>query len=188
MLLRKLIMAGTVAGVAAAMPVLYESNPEAVEALLRGSSEPAADTRPAPKLAMARPAQEAGAEQLAGRRVRLVADGTGHFGADFKLNGRSVPGLVDTGATMVAINMSTARRIGLKIGTADFNGTVDTANGRTRAAFVVIDRLEIGRISVDGVEAVVLDDNALSGTLIGMTFMNRLRRYEVENGALMLEQ
>lgn len=188
MLMRKLIMAGAVAGAAAAMPVLYEKNPEAVEALLRGSTEPAADASKPPQLALARPSRGTGSEQLAGRRVRLVADGTGHFGADFRLNGRSVPGLVDTGATMVAINMSTAKRIGLKIGTADFNGTVDTANGRTRAAFIVIDRIEIGRVSVDGVEAVVLDDKALSGTLIGMTFMNRLRRYEVENGALLLEQ
>lgn len=184
-MLRKLIMAGAVAGTAAAMPVLYENNPDAIGALLRGSAGTEAET---PRLAMARPSREAGTEQLTGRRVRLVSDRTGHFGADFRLNGRTVPGLVDTGATMVAINMSTARRIGLRIGTADFNGTVDTANGRTRAAFVVIDRVEIGRVSVDGVEAVVLDDEALSGTLIGMTFMNRLRRFAVENGALVLEQ
>ena len=97
-------------------------------------------------------------------------------------------GLIDTGATMVAINMSTARQIGIKLGNADFRGSAETANGRTRAAFVTINRLEIGRISVDNVEAAVLDDKALSGTLIGMTFLNRLRRYQVENGALLLEQ
>jgi aspartyl protease family protein len=34
----------------------------------------------------------------------------------------------------------------------------------------------------------VLDDRSLSGILIGMTFLNRLRRYSVESGTLILEQ
>ena len=52
----------------------------------------------------------------------------------------------------------------------------------------MIDRLQIGRISVEDVEAVVLDDSALSGTLIGVSFLNRLAKYQVEDGALLLVQ
>ena len=57
-----------------------------------------------------------------------------------------------------------------------------------RAAGVTIQRLQIGRISVDNVEAVVLDDKALDGTLIGVSFLKRLSKYQVENGALLLVQ
>ena len=59
---------------------------------------------------------------------------------------------------------------------------------QTRAATATIARLEIGRISVDNVEAVVLDDTALNNTLIGISFLKRLGKYQVENGALLLTQ
>ncbi|TIQ02860.1 MAG: TIGR02281 family clan AA aspartic protease, partial [Mesorhizobium sp.] len=65
---------------------------------------------------------------------------------------------------------------------------VNTANGTIRAALVTIDRLQIGKITVDGVQAVVLDDKALRTNLIGLSFLQRLEKYQVENGALLLVQ
>ena len=53
---------------------------------------------------------------------------------------------------------------------------------------IALARPQIGRIDVSDVQAVVLEDEALSGTLVGMSFLNRLRKYHVENGALILEQ
>ena len=38
---------------------------------------------------------------------------------------------------------------------------VNTANGAIKAAVVTLDRLQIGSISVENIEAVVLDDKAL---------------------------
>jgi aspartyl protease family protein len=96
--------------------------------------------------------------------------------------------MVDTGATLVAINLSTARRIGIQLTPADFKYEVRTANGKTRAASANIERLQIGRILVENVDAVVLDDKALDGALIGVSFLNRLAKYQVENGALLLVQ
>ncbi len=69
-----------------------------------------------------------------GRSTRIAADERGHFIAKARLNGRPVDVLVDTGATLVAINESTARRIGLKLSAADFKYKVNTANGQTMAA------------------------------------------------------
>ena len=62
------------------------------------------------------------------------------------------------------------------------------ANGITRAAGIVIERIQIGRIMVEDVQAAVLDDDALDGTLVGMSFLNRLSKFHVENGALLLVQ
>ncbi|RUU68529.1 TIGR02281 family clan AA aspartic protease, partial [Mesorhizobium sp. M7A.T.Ca.TU.009.01.1.2] len=101
---------------------------------------------------------------------------------------RQVDGMIDTGATLVAINMSTARRIGLSLNASDFSHEVNTANGTIKAAVAMIDRLQIGNITVNDVQTIVLDDRALRTNLIGMSFLNRLDKYQVENGTLLLVQ
>ena len=123
-----------------------------------------------------------------GTELVLKRSGNGHYIFPGTINGQPVTFLLDTGATLVALTASTARRAGIVLSPADYRAEVDTANGRTRAAVVRIDRLEIGRIALDGVEAVVLDDKALGGNLIGMSFLKRLDKYQVENGALLLVQ
>jgi aspartyl protease family protein len=187
-MLRKLFIFGICAGSSASVPILYQSNPDAFDRLLRSTLEEKT-TLPqttAVSLTVARP--QPAAEILVGRKVKLPADPRGHFTADFKFNGRKINAMIDTGATLVAINLSTARRIGIMIGPNDFQHKVSTANGEVRGATATIERLQIGRILVENVEALVLEDRALADTLIGMTFLNRLARYQVENGALLLVQ
>ncbi len=126
------------------------------------------------------------AKYAAGKGVTLPADAKGHFFGTFSINGRRETGLVDTGASMIAINMSAARRLGISPNSLTFNAAVSTANGVVKGAYVKLDRVEIGTIGVRGVDALVLPDTALSGTLIGMSFMNKLSSYRVEGGALHL--
>lgn len=190
-MLRKFVIFSIFAGVSASVPILYEKNPQAVRSLLNGgtSGEPVASPDAAPAVAMVRPEPSAPrTEVLTGRRVRLDSDARGHFNADFRLNGRGEDAMVDTGASVIAINQSTARRIGLRLSASDFTGAVTTANGRAKAAHVMIERVEIGRIAVRNVQAVVLEDKALSGTLIGMSFLSKLKRFQVEDGMLVMEQ
>lgn len=179
---RKLIIFSVCAGTSASFPTLYESNQATVSRLLRPYLG-AAYTEPAtPQPVALRPGE------TSGRKVRLAADYRGHFTTDFKMNGHPVDAMIDTGATLVAMNRSTARRIGISPAQLEYNQEVDTANGVARAAFVTIDRLQVGQISLDKVQAVVMDDKALSGTLIGMNFLNRLGKYQVENGTLLMVQ
>ena len=63
-----------------------------------------------------------------------------------------------------------------------------TANGNARAAGVIIENMQIGRIAIGNVQAVVLEDEALSGTLIGMSFLKQLSKFQVEDGSLLLVQ
>lgn len=125
---------------------------------------------------------------LAGRVARIDADRRGHFVASARLNGRSMNVLVDTGATLVAINESTARRIGIHLSPGDFKYRVRTANGLADAAEARIDEIEIGRVVVRNVPATVARDSSLSGTLLGMSFLNRLKKFEVDSGTLVLTQ
>lgn len=141
--------------------------------LMRAASEPDAP----PIAAKAEP----GKPQSTQRSARIRGDSTGHFVANFSINGRSVRGVVDTGASAIAINRSTAKRIGLSVSPADFTYPVSTANGQTYAAAVMIDKVEIGGIKVRDVQAMVLEDSALSMTLIGMTFLKKTQFTVVDN-------
>lgn len=187
-MLRKLVILIVCAVASASVPMLYEGNPELFHALLKPAAEPQAPATVAKaEIRTSQPAEPA-TEVLLGRKVRIAADQYGHFNADFRLNGRNVDAMIDTGATLVAMNRSTARRVGIKVMPADFKYKVRTANGETRAAGVTVAKLQIGRILIENVEAVVLDDDALDGTLIGVSFLKRLAKYQVENGALLLVQ
>ncbi|MEN0041042.1 MAG: TIGR02281 family clan AA aspartic protease [Pseudomonadota bacterium] len=112
----------------------------------------------------------------------------GHFMFNAAMNGRNVRVLVDTGASGVAINESTARRIGLQLKDSDFTGQASTANGKTAFARANIKRIEIGGVTARNVAAMVLRDEALGGTLLGMSFLNKLSRFEFDGNRLTLVQ
>jgi len=120
--------------------------------------------------------------------MKIEMDERGHFVSDFRINGRRVDAMIDTGATVVAINTSLARRAGIALSPGDFTSKVSTANGVVKAANVMLDTVEIGKIRVRGVQAVVLEDDALTGTLIGMNFLKRLKGFEVRGDKMILSQ
>jgi aspartyl protease family protein len=127
------------------------------------------------------------AARYTGNRSAVIgSDASGHFTGLFSINGRKEEGMVDTGASMVALNVSTAQRIGIDKADLDFRYAVDTANGKARAAYIRLDRIEIGPVRIENVGAMVLEDKALSGTLIGMSFLKALSSYKVEEGKLHL--
>jgi aspartyl protease family protein len=115
---------------------------------------------------------------------RLRADRAGHYVAEFSLNSRRIRGVVDTGATLIALNETAARSAGIFVRPNEFVYSVNTANGRVKAARVVIDEVRLGSIRVRNVEAMVLGDEALDTVLIGMSFLNRLRNFEFSGGTL----
>lgn len=122
------------------------------------------------------------------KEVRIRVDQTGHFRSAFQINGKQVEGMIDTGATYVAMNQSTARSLGIKLAPSDFIHKALTANGNTNAALATLKRIEIGSISIRNVEAFVLDDKSLSSTLIGMSFMSELSSFRFEKSELILTQ
>ena len=160
---------------ATTVPAFFTNNPEIVEHAAK-SAEGLSEALPAAKR-----------EALSGEE-RLEMNAQGHFIAQFRMNGRPVEAMVDTGATMVAINKSTARRLGINVVPADFKYSVSTANGKTMVARAVIQTIEIGGVRVRDVEAAVLDDRALEGTLLGMTFLRQLKSFSVEDNELILKQ
>jgi aspartyl protease family protein len=176
MLFRTSIFAAVAVLLATQIPALIErvDHPAEPEPTAQSPS-PAASTKPAPQPASATP----------GTMV-LNVDGRGHFIGSFRLNGKPVTGIVDTGASVVAINERTARMLGYSANSLDFRYPMQTANGQTQAAHIVLDRVEIGNVRVRDIDAMVLRDEALSETLIGMSFLTKLKSYQVKGGSLTL--
>ena len=110
----------------------------------------------------------------------------GHFTANVEVNGRTVSMIVDTGATSIVLTPRDAKKAGIDVNALTFRVPVLTANGRTVAARVRLDEVAIGPLDRTKVEALVAQPGALSQSLLGMSFLNRLRSYEFSGDFLML--
>ena len=122
-----------------------------------------------------------------GNTVRLTASPSGHFETTAQINGRPTKVLVDTGATYVGLTYEDAESAGIYVRDQDFKYRVQTANGTTQIALVNIDRIAIGNIDVRNVKATVGQRGKQQVTLLGMSFLNKLRRTEMRSGQLLLE-
>jgi aspartyl protease family protein len=120
--------------------------------------------------------------------VVVPRDSRGHFGVEARVNGRHMDFMVDTGASVIALTASAAALLGIHPPSHAFTAEVRTANGTVRAAPATLDMVEIDDVVVRDVAALVLPDEALSENLLGMSFLSRLRRFEISGGKLVLEQ
>lgn len=107
-----------------------------------------------------------------GDKVILTADGAGHFVTMGAINGGAVRFLVDTGASVVSIGASDARRLGIDSSKGQRAESM-TANGRTQVSRVKLDSVRVGDVTLLNVDAVV-HQNELPIVLLGMSFLNRM--------------
>ena len=116
--------------------------------------------------------------------VLKAADG--HFWAEGRVNGQPVRFLVDTGATAVALTPADAERLGFRPQDLDYALRVTTAGGRSRAAPVTLSSVSVNGARLDDVRALVIE-KGLDTSLLGMTYLGRLARFEATREALFLQ-
>jgi aspartyl protease family protein len=142
--------------------------------VLLGTEKDAASFQIEGKKRTLRMGQAYSAATRAGRQnVTLSADPRGHFITPGSINGGSVRFLIDTGATLIALPASEARRLGIDYLQGQ-RGQMQTANGVAVAYRVKLDTVKIGDIEVNNVDAVVSENDAMGVTLLGMSFLNRM--------------
>jgi aspartyl protease family protein len=122
------------------------------------------------------------------RSLNIPRDARGHFATEGRVDGQRIGFMVDTGASVVALNESSAARFGLRPTPGQYTATVATANGTVKAARTTIAMLDVGGLIVRDVDAMVLPDEALSENLLGLSFLSKLKRFEYSNGQMVLEQ
>lgn len=103
--------------------------------------------------------------------VTLQADGRGHYMVQGQINGGSVRMLLDTGATMIAMPASDARRLGIDYRKGEVR-YLSTANGVVPAFRVKLNTVKVGDIELNQVDAVI-QEQGLPIILLGMSFLNR---------------
>lgn len=117
----------------------------------------------------------------------LKAGQNGHFIVKAEINGRDVRVMVDTGASAVALSYEDAENVGLRPGNLDYNIPVSTANGIVKAAGVNLDKIEIDGVRVTDVQGLVMPEGVMRGSLLGMSFLGKLKSFKVEDGVLYLK-
>ena len=123
-----------------------------------------------------------------GRSFVVNKQERGRFKVEGRIDGRRMDFLVDTGATVIALRMQDAARLGIHPVPRDFTAKVSTANGTVLAARTRLQAVDIGGLVVRDVDALVLPDEALGENLLGMSYLSRLRRFEFTSTRLILEQ
>ena len=122
-------------------------------------------------------------EQL---RVAINADRMGQYHVRGAIDGRYTDFLVDTGASVVALSSQLADTMNVDY-RAGKPGGVTTAQGRSDAYFVVLDKVTVGSITARNVNAAVIEGEFPLVPLLGMSFLNQVSMQE-SAGVLTLTQ
>lgn len=115
----------------------------------------------------------------------LIEGADGHFHVDGEANGTPVRFLIDTGASDTVLSPMDAERLGIDLSALDFSRVYATANGNGRGAPFRLMDLAIGPIALSDV-AVSVNQAPMGESLLGMTFLRRLKSFEIQGRRLYL--
>lgn len=140
--------------------------------------------QPAPTAAVMTLAPAA-APQVGSGEASIAKSADGHFWAEATVDGHPIKFLIDTGSTAVALTAEDARDLGIDPDSLNYEYTVMTANGPAHAAAVKLGLVSVGRAEVPDVQAYVID-KGLGTSLLGMSYLGRLSKFEATQDALTL--
>lgn len=135
-----------------------------------------------PELLPSEPQVGAGGRVIVSRRLG------GEYAVSGRVNGARTAFIFDTGASVVVLTAADAKRAGVQGEGLRFDVPVSTANGTALAAAVRLDDVTIGPIVEHNLRALVVKSGALEESLLGMSFLERMKSYAVERGKLILTQ
>jgi aspartyl protease family protein len=126
------------------------------------------------------------AASMRGGAVEISRGRSGEFQVTTKVNGASIAMVLDTGASSVVLTQEAAKAAGLPLEMLNYSVNIDTANGRARAASVTLERVAVGSIVEKSVPALIAQPGQLKTSLLGMSFLTRLERWEVRGDRLVM--
>jgi aspartyl protease family protein len=112
----------------------------------------------------------------------LTADYRGHFVTSGTINGVTTTFLVDTGASLITMSAKEAKRLGISYLGGE-RGLASTASGVAKVYKVTLNSVKVGGISLNQVDASIVEGDNPQIVLLGMSFLNRVEMKR--NGANM---
>ena len=122
-----------------------------------------------------------------GSSVTIRPDAKGNYIVQTTVNNIPVAMVVDTGANVVALTEKDAQNAGIAVSPADYRAKILTANGSALGAPVLLSKIAIGGIEVDDVQAIVVPEDKLPISLLGMSFLSKLSYVNESGGTLTLK-
>ena len=119
------------------------------------------------------------------RVVRIASQEGGHHWVRGQINGRGVSFVVDTGASVISMNLSTAKRLGIDYEKGR-SAWASTANGVKEVRSVMLESVTVGSITQRQVAASVHLDDSLPVILLGNSFLSKVDM-RIEAGVMVLE-
>lgn len=123
--------------------------------------------------------------QTAAGEMEISASEGGGFHANGTVNGTPVRFLVDTGASSIVLSPQDAKRLGIDLDRLVFNRAYETANGIGYGASATVDELTLGHIRLTNVP-VSINQAPMRSSLLGMTFLNRMKSFNISGRKLVL--
>ena len=117
--------------------------------------------------------------------ARIPSGAGGHYKTPGRINGHAVEFMVDTGATIVAMNVEVAQRLGINYRAGE-QIPISTAAGVITAYKVTLDRVSVGTVEVNNVEAAVSVGSFPQEILLGNSYLSRVEMRR-ENGIMILQ-
>jgi aspartyl protease family protein len=109
----------------------------------------------------------------------------GHFYVDAEINGQFVHCIVDTGASMVALPVDDARRIGIPFSEGEFEPVGKGAGGVVNGKEIMLGSISVDGKKVDQVPGAILQGSDIC--LLGQAYLNRLSSVEMSGGVMRLQ-
>ena len=106
--------------------------------------------------------------------VQIYPNPQGMYTTVGSINGLPVNFLVDTGATLIAINGQQAKRLGIAYRLDGQPTVVSTASGMAEAYIVKLSKVKVGEIELRDVGAYVIEGTSPAEVLLGMSFLGKL--------------
>ena len=119
--------------------------------------------------------------------VRINKGAANQYLVEGRVNKETVLFLIDTGATNTVLTLKDAAKAGINVEKLNFRNPINTANGINYSATILVNSFEIGNIQLNDFKILVLQDG-LFNSLLGMDFISKLSKFEVENNVLILKK
>jgi aspartyl protease family protein len=117
--------------------------------------------------------------------VSFIRDQNGHFQIEALVEGKPIRFMVDTGATRTTLTVEDAESLGINTQNLSYDQLTHTANGSVYVAKIRLSDIKIGPIVVLAVRASVIK-NMDGCSLLGMSFLEKIKGYKVEEDRLTL--
>jgi aspartyl protease family protein len=125
-------------------------------------------------------------QSVNGEAIELKRQDDGHYWLQAEINGNPVRFMIDSGATITAVNAETAAEARIAVDSDGYPIIISTANGRVSAQRGVVQSMQIGPHKLVD-HNVVVSESFGDTNVLGMNFLDSMKSWKVEGNVMTLQ-